>query len=341
MKTPLFWTLLEEMGLRTACRQEFQNRLGAEYDTVEGFIVPVEARDGEELHVEGYPCAKCGRDHTVEPVAKGKYLAYPDEDPELTPCKDITGLVVDDVWPRRVDIKAVGRAVAAALRVTPEFDGRKGGPWRIGTTVAGRYPVFLSFRSGEPAYFRDADAVRADTRGHFLFLTATPRSRVADRFGRDSGACFALVDVILFGAPGKIGAVATAESLIANGLPVPVVGGPVACAPLRGKLFEIEEDFSGIWKLRPRKVRYAITTLSCQDALRVLVERGAISRKTALPKQEWCKAVWRKCHPDRPVLGDHKPIQFFRVRLKGKTVQVPWYKDVIGTDGHGRYWLQL
>lgn len=346
MKTPRFWGVLETLGLKTACEKDFLDCLGTiEYGVVRRFIACVESRDGEGVTVDTYPCDRCGRRHTVVDAGDGSFTAFleaadGDDEGEVN-CPDITGLDLDGVRKRRVDVAKLAACLANALTLKAEFRQRGTGLFMVGTTHERRVPVYLSLKGDDAGHIRDANAVKADTARPLVLLTLTPRECVAARFGRDGAVTFALADVISFEKDGVMKAVASAERLIGQGLPstlaLPVKGPPLN---MKGRRFEIAGDFSAITRLRPRRKAYDITNHACREALRVLVECGAGSVNKALLKKEWCPIVERRMKPDGPWPKEHKPNAYFRVRRGDALVYVPFW-DAIGTDKRGLYWLKL
>jgi len=293
-----------------------------------------------------YPCDRCRRPHTVAEAGDGTFVAYlesaaVDDEPDVV-CADITGLSLDQVRKRQIDVPGLAASLAGALSLKAEFRQRGVGLFLVGTTHERRAPVFLSIKGDDTGYLGDANALKGDTARPLVLLTVTPRAVVAARFGRDGAYTFALADIVTIEGDAAMKVSVSAERLMAQGLPaeslMPIKGPALA---LKGKRYEIGPDFSWI-EDRKAKKRFKTRPL-CREAFRVLVECGAGSRDKALRKQEFCDAVYRRAKPDRAPPKDPKPIQFFRVfdaRTK-RAVQLPFYKDVIQSPGDGRYWLRL
>ena len=345
MKTPRFWKALEDIGAKTSSLKDFQDRIGTvEYAVVGRYITPVKSQDGVIPTVIGYPCDKCQRMHTVEEAGDDKFFAYLDglrnDDEAEISCPDIKGLTLDQVRKRHLDVTALVAALVDGFTLKAEFLQRGPGLFLIGTTHDRRAPVFLSIKGDDAGYIRDANAVKGDTVRPFILFTVTPHACVAARFGRDGAYTFALADVVTFDGSGVMKVVASAERLMAQGLPaasvLPVKGSVLA---LKGKRYQLADDFSWI-ENRKTKKRYNTRPL-CREAFRVLVECGAGSQETALTKVEFCEAVYRRAKPDGVLPKDPKPVQFFREFTSGSTVLLPYYKDVIRSLGDGRYWLNL
>jgi len=302
---------------------------------------------GEFSHVQQYlaeckgeitgtiPCPISGqRLHVAE--RHGKYLAFPEEGFEGD-SGQLTDLMLSDVVMWRLDRERLERGLCGILNVTAANAGEydSGGARLIGSMGVGeaRKRVYLGYAGNEGAAMSlCADVAQANQKRCCVVLPAFfarcdeyLRRCEHDMIVLDEAAAFADNGVVARRPETK----RDAEDLRT---------GPAL--KLIGKCFEIADDFTWIQDRRKKK-RYKLNAHGCQEALRVLIESGAGTRKTALRKRDWCEAVWRKLKPDGSWPHDCKPIQFFRARVGTKTVQLPFYKDVIHSDGHGRYWLEL
>lgn len=339
MKLPRFWRALEVLGSNPSSLKDIQNRIEAdEYKPCRKFIKKVFDSQGAPVPVLGYPCARCGRTHVVDAADPDHIFAYLSDD-EIE-CEDISGLTPDNIQQRTFDLDALLPALANALSLDVATRQRADEIYLVGTSRTTRTPFFLAITSTEAGYRRAARSLLADTKPPFVLLTATHRPSAVECFGKTGARAIALADVIHASPDGTLKSTSTAEELMTFGVARPPL--PIKAAPLslRGKRFALKDDFSEITDIRKKKVS-PITGLSCQEALRVLVECGAGTSATALHKREWCEVVWGRLQSPEHWPKDHKPIQFFRVRKRNKTVQLSFYREVVHTDGRGKYWLSL
>lgn len=334
-----FWKALEVLGSTPSSLRDFQNRLGMdEHKLCQQFIRRIYDSRGTPLPIIGYPCERCGRTHTVVASDPDHIFAYLSDD-EIE-CADISCLTLDDIQQRAFDLDALFSALANALSLDVATKRRTDGLHLLGTSRTTRTPFFLAINSSEAGYLRAARFLLADTRLPLVLLTLTHQPAVVLLFGKSGARAVALADVIHISPDGAFKSSSTAEEITNFGVARPQLPIKAAPLPLRGKRFILKEDFSAITDIRKKKA-HPITALSCQEALRVLVECGSGTRATALHKREWCEAVWARLQSPDLWPQECKPIQFFRVRRKNKTIQVVFYRDVISTDGRGKYWLSL
>ena len=204
------------------------------------------------------------------------------------------------------------------------------------------WPVWICFPGGDDNLIDSVRAIiESTTQRPFEVLTPEHESEAGELLARNGGRLLPLRSHVTLGKSGELFADEKILDRIVRG-----GAGGIAMRPkgiqlkLRGDRYEILNGFTGLVDLK-KKHKTVIDSLRCQTALRVLVQNGSGSQATAMHKKNLCDIVYRETPGNRPRPKEDKPIQFFRHRRDGKTIQMPLYKAIVRTDEHGMYWLEL
>lgn len=204
------------------------------------------------------------------------------------------------------------------------------------------WPVWICFPSVDDKLINNVRAIiESTTQRPLAVLTPEHEAEAGELLARNGSRLLALRSHVTLGKSGEL----FADEKILDRIVREGAGG-MALRPkgaqlsLRGKRYELVDGFTGLVDLKTKKTM-EIKPLRCQAALRALVQGGAGSQAASMHKKDLCDIVYKDAPGNKPRSKEDKPIQFFRHRRDGKTIQMPIYNAIVRSDEHGKYWLEL
>lgn len=327
-KLPSFWAPLSKYGITGTARTVWSGLPNALFALVEPFLINLVVPTPAFV-----PCPLCPRPRRLSTLQDGTLVM---EKPDTCGiCEPIRGIAREQVQPLALDPARLATAAARVLDFTPDPSPQRSvfllmGTIMIGTRVS---PVVLVF-APDPAAAQHAATLAAIPPPTVLIIAQPTATAVAAMRARRYWV-FSAETVLVPKPKGAFRDFKTLHQLIAEQTAGVQDRAPHPPLPLRGKRYEIADDFSSLTKLGKKPVRYPITQPLARALLSALVDSGAGTQLTAIEKARLLHLTYR----DKPV-PDVRPSQLLRyTTARGGTKPLPFRDDIL-CHQHGLYWLE-